>query len=101
VAKEKEKTSVKLPVIIAAGVILVVFLGWYGHKVFSPPANVKNDLTDQKQAFMDKIAKEAGPTADLSKVTPAERDQFAQSVSGSPYTPEQVLKKYIAAHPVH
>jgi len=100
VVKEKEKTSVKLPVIIVAGVVLVVFLAWYGHKIFSPPANVENELTDKKDAFMQKIAKQAGPTADLSKVDKADRDAFAFSVSGSPYSPETILKQYIANHPI-
>lgn len=97
----KEKTNVKLPVIIAAGVVLVIGLGLYGHKVFSPTANVENELTDKQDAFMQKVAKEAGPSADLSKLNQADRDALARSVSGSRYSPEEVLKLYIAHHTIH
>lgn len=97
---EKEKTNVKLPVIIAAAVVLVVFLAWYGHKIFSPPANVQNELTDQKDAFMQKIAKEAGPSGDLSKVPDADRQAFLNSVSGATRSPDWILKNYIANHPI-
>jgi len=97
-AVAKEKPSVKLPVIIAAAVVLVVFLAWYGHKIFSPPANVENELTDKKQAFMMKIAKEAGPTADLTKLSPADLAEFKSETSGSPRSPEEILKQYVANH---
>jgi uncharacterized membrane protein YvbJ len=88
-------------VVIAAVVVLVILLVWYGHRVFSPTANVENELTDKKQAFMQKIAKEAGPNADISKINQADRDIFVQNVRPSGRTPEEILKQYIANNPVH
>jgi len=99
-SKTAEKSTVKLPVIIAAAVALVVLLGWYGHKIFSPTANVTNELTDKHDAWMQKIAKEAGPTADIEKLTPEDKAAFLKSVSGAPVDPKKILKDYITTHHV-
>jgi len=100
-SKAAEKPTVKLPVIIAAAVALVVFIGWYGHKILSPTANVSNELTDKNDAWLQQLAKEAGPTADIDKLTPADKAKFLNSVSGAPLDPKTILKNIVTSHPVH
>jgi len=100
-SKTEEKSNVKLPVIIAAAVALVVFIGWYGHKILSPTANVSNELTDKNDAWMQHLAKEAGPTGDIDKLTPADKADFLKRVSGAPMDPKVILKDYVTSHPVH
>jgi len=100
-SKKAEKPTAKLPVIIAAAVVLVVFLGWLGHKALGPTDNVTNELTDKHDAWMQKIAKEAGPTADIEKLTPVDKADFLKHYSGAPVDPKIILKDYITNHPVH
>jgi len=100
-SKTTDKPTVKLPVIIAAAVAVVIFLGWYGRQIFSPTANVTNELTDKHDAWMQMIAKEAGPNADLEKLTPEHKAAFLKSLSGAPVDPKVILKDYITHHPVH
>jgi len=87
-----EKAPIKLPVIIVAVVLLIVFLAWYGHRALSPTGNVTNDLTKGHDAWMAKVSKEAGPSGDVSKINPTDRAAFLKRVSGSPEKPETILQ---------
>lgn len=84
--------------IIVAAVALIVLVAWIGHKALAPSVNVS---TDKYENFMQRIAKEAGPTGDVSKLPPADRDEFLKSVAGAPFKPETILqqsyKKYFGS----
>jgi hypothetical protein len=98
--KKGDKPQVKLPLVVACAASLMVYLGWLGASVFSPVTSPENDMTRKHDAFIAKIAKEAGPTADISKINPIDRAKFLNDLKGAPRTPESVLKQYIQAHPV-
>jgi hypothetical protein len=83
---------------IAAAVAMVILLGWLGHRAFAPVANVETDATRSKDAFMAKIAHEAGPTADINKINPDDRAKYLDQFKNAPVDPQAVLQKYIAAH---
>jgi hypothetical protein len=84
--------------IIVAAVALIVLVAWIGHRALAPAVNVSSD---KYESFMQRIAKEAGPTGDVSKLSPADRDEFLKSVAGVPRPPEYILqqsyKKYFGS----
>ena len=96
--KTQEKSGVKLPVIIAVAVAMVILLGWLGHKAFAPTANVTTSVTKSHDAWMAKIAREAGPTADITKINPTDRAKFEQEFIGAPIKPEDALKEWIKSN---
>jgi len=96
--KTQEKSGVKLPVIIAAAVAMVILLGWLGHRAFAPSQAVETSASKTHDAFYAKVAHEAGPTGDLTKVNPEDRTRFENEFRGAPITPETALKQWIASH---
>jgi hypothetical protein len=95
--KEVEKRGGKPQVqrwhLVVAGIALVGYLWWLGDYNLRPKP-YHNALMDQHEAFMKKIALQAGADGDLSKVNPTDRAAYLRSVSGAPVDPRDILRQY-------
>jgi hypothetical protein len=96
----RKSQRVKMPAVIFSVAVLMVYVGWLGRQAFSPAAQANNDLTRAHDAFYDKIAREAGPTADITKINEVDRKRFLDQVKGARMSPDLILKQYIKSHPL-
>jgi hypothetical protein len=99
-SKTQEKPGVKLPLIILAGVLVLIFIVFLA-KTFLSPAHNENantkQMNEQTKAFAA-AAKEAGPDADLSKLSPATREAFEKQVGPAPMDHSLILKNWMKSH---
>jgi hypothetical protein len=82
-----------------AGVIGAFFI-FAQVKQFSPSymAN-KTTMNGSSHDLMAKVAAQAGPDGDLSKVNPQDRDRFEKMTASAPMPPQTILKHYMRTHP--
>jgi hypothetical protein len=69
-----------MPVIIAAGVALLGFVGWWGYKNLGPQVTPKTAENLQADAFLQEMAKKSG--GDISKLTPEEQTKVNTYTGG-------------------
>jgi hypothetical protein len=74
------KKKVGIPAIVAAVVVLVGFIAWYGSKMLAPDTLPKTKTAQAYDDMMDRIAKESG--GDLSKVKPEELQLINKNTYG-------------------
>jgi hypothetical protein len=76
---------------IIGGVAVLVYLIWMGNNYLGPPKEFENAKTRRDMALSAKVSEQAGPTGDLNKVNPADREAFLSMLAGAPISPRSVL----------
>jgi len=97
-SKSGEKASVKLPIIIVAAFGLIIFLVVMGVKFFSPVHQGQTEQMKADDVIMAKIAKQAGPNADLSKVNADDLAKFNAKFQNPMISTQDILKKWMVSH---
>jgi hypothetical protein len=93
-------TSNRLLLAQLAAIVVFVAIGHYGFEPFRPrPAAVEPQVSQALiQTFHD-VARQAGPDADLSKVSPELRTKFDALLGSPPMSHEVILRNWMKTHP--
>jgi hypothetical protein len=76
---------------IIGGIAVLFYLFWLGDRLLGPPQPYESSKTREDKALAANVSAQAGPTGDLSKVNPEDRQEFLNMMGGSPVSPRSVL----------
>jgi hypothetical protein len=76
----KPKKQVPVPVVVAAFVALLAFLGWWGYRNFGPQTTPKSAESLKVEAYLREMAKKCD--GDISKLTSEERAKVNSMTGG-------------------
>jgi len=98
-SKSGEKASVKLPIIIVAAFALIIFLVVMGVRQFAPQHQGQTEQMKAEDVILAKIAKQAGPSADLTKVNADDLAKFNAKFQNPMISTQDILKRWMVTHP--
>ena len=84
--------------IVVASIMMLFYMLWLGRVYFGPPRAIHTKRMAQAEAMAWRVAEQAGPDADLSKVKQADRDEFLTALRGAPVNPRTILQGVWQAH---
>jgi hypothetical protein len=94
----QDKAGVKMPLIIVAGVVLLIFLVFLGKTFLGPSHTAETEGMSKQDQLYAQVAKQAGPSADLTKVSQDLADKFNAMFGNAPIDHQQALKNWMSTH---